>query len=255
MSNKQGEFIWYELMTSDLEAARAFYSAVVGWTIGSSSTIPSADYRLVHAQDADVAGMQQLDDGMIAGGARPIWTGYICVKDVDAVAAAIPAAGGKILMPPRDIPGVGRHAMAADPHGVPFYIMRGFVEDGVSRSFDPEAMGHCSWNELSTPDQNTSMSFYMNLFGWTNPSSMPMGEMGDYRFLFVDDQRIGACMEEANEPAHWRFYFVVPSIANAAEAIKANGGQIISGPHEIPEGGVILIGTDPQGARFGLVAD
>lgn len=253
MTNKQGEFIWYELMTTDIEAARAFYGAVVGWTINDRSDMPGMDYRMIRAADGDVAGLMALDDEMIAGGGRPIWVGYIGVEDVDAIAAAIPSMGGKIYVPPQDIPGVGRFAMAADPHGAPFYIMRGSVEGGVSRSFSADALGHCSWNELSSPDQKTALNFYMGLFGWTNPSSMPMGPMGDYRFLFVDDMRIGASMEQKDQPAEWRFYFTVPSIAAAMEAVTAHGGAIISGPHDVPEGGKIIIGTDPQGARFALV--
>jgi len=252
MSNRHGAFIWYELMTSDIEAARAFYEPVVGWTIGGKSDMPGMDYRMVSAPDGMVGGVMQIDDDMAANGARPVWLGYIGVEDVDATAAAIKWEGGKILVEPRDIPDVGRFAMATDPQGAPFYVMRGFSNE-ASTAFLADAPGHCAWNELSTPDQKGAHAFYEGLFGWTNPDSMPMDEMGDYRFLFVGDERIGATVEQKDRPATWLFYFRVPSIPAAVEAVKARGGTIMMGPHEVPGGDHIVIGGDPQGATFALV--
>jgi uncharacterized protein len=252
MANKQGEYIWYELMTPDIEGARAFYEAVVGWKIGDKSDMPGMDYRMIIAPDAMVGGVLALDKDMIDGGAFPLWIGYIGVDDVDATCEAIKAKGGTIHMGPQTIP-AGRLAMASDPQGAPFYVMRGSVEDGTSTAFAVETDGHCEWNELSTTDQKAAHDFYESLFGWTNPESMPMGEMGDYRFLYVDDLRIGATVEQKDKPARWLHYFHVPSINASVEAVKAGGGSVDMGPHEVPGGGHIIIGTDPQRAQFALV--
>lgn len=253
MGNKQGEFIWYELMTPDLEGARAFYQSVVGWTIGDKSDMPGMDYRMINAPDAMVGGAMEINAEMIANGAKPIWVGYIGVDDVDASVAAIKAAGGAVHMGPTDIAGAGRLAMATDPQGGLFYVMRGAVEDGTSTAFSADAVGHCAWNELWTPDQPAAHEFYESLFGWTNPESMPMGEMGDYRFLYVDDLRIGATVTQKDQPAHWLHYFNVASINAAVDAVKTGGGTVTMGPHEVPGGGHIIVGTDPQGAQFALV--
>lgn len=258
MANKQGEYIWYELMTPDIEGAKAFYQAVVGWTIGDKSDMPGMDYRMIHAPDGMVGGVLALDQHMIDGGALPLWVGYIGVDDVDASAEAIKASGGTVHMGPQDIPGAGRLAMASDPQGAPFYVMRGEPEPGgddTSRVFSPEALGHCAWNELSTTDQKGAHAFYQGLVGWSNPENMPMGEMGDYRFLYVDDLRIGATLEQKDQPARWRYYFVVQSLNASIAAVKAGGGTIDHGPHEVPGGGHIIIGTDPQGAQFALVGE
>ncbi len=252
MSNKQGEFIWYELMTSDLEAARTFYQSVVGWQVGAQSGMPGMDYRMIDAGDGQVGGMMQLDEEMQAAGGKPLWIGYIGVDDVDATAAAIIAAGGQIFVPPTDIPGVGRFAMAADPQGAPFYVMRGAVEGGVSTAFSSERVGHFAWNELSTPDPLAALAFYGELFGWTNPNSMPMGELGEYRFLNVGDLGIGAVEPSKQARATWLHYVHVPSIAQAVKAVEEGGGAILTGPHEVPGGSSIITGTDQQGARFAL---
>lgn len=252
MTNKHGEWLWYELMTPDADAARTFYEAVAGWTIGTKSDQPGMDYRMIDAADGPVAGLLQLDDHMLASGAKPLWIGYVAVDDVDASVQQVTAAGGQIHVPPRDLEGVGRFAMVADPQGTPFYVMRGTVEGGTSTSFAPETPGHCAWNELHTTDQAGAHAFYGKLFGWTQQGNMPMGEMGDYCFLFLGEERFGATMRVPGQP-HWLPYFNVTSINASVDAVKAKGGTIINGPHEVPGGGHIIIGIDPQGAQFALV--
>lgn len=250
--NKQGEHIWFELMTPDLAAARAFYEAVTGWSIGGQASAPGVEYPMISAADGvAIGGMLAIDDDMAAAGMKPTWLGYIGVEDVDATAEAIKAAGGSIFVEPRDIPGYGRFAFAADPQGAPFYIMRG-LPDQRSEAFAPEKIGHAAWAELVTTDQKSAQQFYMGLFGWEQPDVMPMGPMGDYCFLTLGDIRLGATMEAKDRPPLWAYYFHVPSVAKAVDAIKANGGTITNGPHEVPGGGHIVTGIDPQGAQFAL---
>ena len=83
----------------------------------------------------------------------------------------------------------------------------------------------------------------------------PMGEMGEYRFIFANGVRIGGVMRKpAPIPVSmWNFYIGVEDIDRAAEAVSAGGGQIMHGPTEIPGGEYTVSGTDPQGAYFGLV--
>ena len=83
---------------------------------------------------------------------------------------------------------------------------------------------------------------------------MDMGEMGQYRFIDHQGQRIGAlCNACPVAQPHWRYYFRVPSIAAAKAAVEAQGGTIHMGPHQVPTGDWIVIGSDPQGAEFALV--
>jgi hypothetical protein len=248
--NKHGDFIWYELMTPDAEAAVRFYGSVLDWSFGGS-----AEYREIKGSEGHVGGILPLTAGMQAGGARPGWLGYIGVDDVDAAVSAIEAAGGQTHLPPRDIPGVGRFAMVADPQGVPFYVMRG-ASDGTSHAFAAERpmIGHCAWNELSTTDPNAGFAFYSGLFGWTKDGGMDMGPLGKYEFL-RHGPMIGAIMPKMpQQPAPaWSFYFRVADIDAAAAATSAGGGQIMHGPQEIPGGEYSLNALDPQGAAFAMV--
>jgi uncharacterized protein len=254
MPNQHGDFIWYELMTPDAAAAMAFYGAVAGWSFGGSD-----EYHEIKAGDGEmVGGILQLSPEMIAGGAHPGWYGYIAVDDVDASVASIVAAGGKVFMPARDMEGVGRMAMVADPQGAPFYVMKdatGFTSTAFAM-LEPKT-GHCAWNELSSSDPEAAKAFYGAQFGWTKGDEMDMGPMGKYEFLNVSGGRfmLGAVMAKMPEMpvSMWTFYFRVPSIDTALETIKAKGGSIVAEPMEIPGGEFSMVGMDPQGTAFALV--
>jgi len=82
---------------------------------------------------------------------------------------------------------------------------------------------------------------------------MPMGEFGEYRFFANQGTTIGAvCGVMPGGTSGWRYYIRVPSISAAVEAVKANGGTVSMGPHEVPGGDFIIIGNDPQGATYAL---
>lgn len=258
---RTGGFIWYELMTSDPDAAAEFYGPVVGWSI-SPQADPQAggmNYRMIGRSDGGSAGgVLRLSPEMIEGGARSCWLGYIEVDDVDAAVAAATADGGAVQMPATDLP-VGRIAMIADPQGAPIYLMKPIPPagqpDAQSDVFSVDRPQHVRWNELSTSDPDAATAFYTGHFGWTQEGAMPMGELGDYKFIQHEGTAIGAIMRKVPElPASiWTFYIGVDDIDRAAEAIKVQGGKVIMGPHEIPGGEFSLVGIDRLGATFGLV--
>ena len=258
MQNHHGEWIWYELLTSDADAAQAFYEAVVGWTVGQfpGEEEPGAgmDYRiLTGAGGAGAGGLTRLPDGAPM---QPGWHGYIGVHDVDAAVAAIEEAGGQVLMPALTMEGVGRMAFVADPQGVRFYVMKG-ASESPSTAYQRNALGHCAWNELVTADDTAALHFYGTHFGMVKDGAMPMGEMGDYSFLRSAhaQEPFGAVLRQPpGAPARWSFYFRVPDVDAAAEMVRAQGGQVIMGPMDVPGGERIVVCVDPQGASFGLVS-
>ena len=251
--NSQGDFIWYELMTADAEAAAAFYGPVIGWTTALMPGGMERQYRLWQMAGAPVGGLLEMVECKPGGPMPPNWAGYVGVDDVDASVAAILADGGKQFVPPTDIPGVGRFAYVTDPQGVPFYVMRGAI-DQPSDAFSQSAIGHCNWNELAAPDPQAALEFWGKHFGWTKSGAMPMGDDGDYTFVDHAGRTIGAVLKTLNgRPPSFLYYFGVPDIDAAHGAIKDGGGTVAYGPAEIPGGSHIVVATDPQGAWFGLV--
>lgn len=261
MANPLGSFVWYELMTTDPDGARDFYGKVVGWKIAGARD-PQAgglDYRhIVRDDGGSNGGVLGLTKEMCDGGARPCWLGYLSVADVDAAVAAIVADGGKALMPAFDLD-VGRIAMVADPQGVPIYVMAPIppAHDPHASSdvYDRYAVQHISWNELYTPDVDGARAFYAKHFHFEFNDKMPMGPMGDYWFIDHGGETIGAMMQKPPQVpvGMWNLYIRVADIEAAAEAAKANGGQVLNGPMEVPGGDWIINGMDPQGAPFSLV--
>lgn len=254
-----GGYIWYELLTPDADASKRFYEAVVGWTISPQADFPNG-YRMIGRYDGkNAGGMFPITDEMRDHGARPLWLGYLHADDVDAKAAAIKADGGNVHMEPFDIPNVGRVAMVTDPVGVPFYVMKPTPPadnpDAKSDVFDPMKAQHFRWNELSTTDQDGAIAFFGTHFGWTQEGGMPMGDMGDYKFVQADGVGIGAVMPKpAEQPqSGWLHYIGVEDIDRAAAAVSAGGGRLIHDPMEIPGGEFAVAAFDPQGAAFGLV--
>jgi predicted enzyme related to lactoylglutathione lyase len=256
--NPPGDFIWYELMTTDAEGAKAFYDAVVGWNIGEGAE-EYQGYRMINRSDGKFAGgVLPLTDEMTQHGARPTWLGYVNVANVDDAVAAIEKAGGKALMPPFDIPNVGRIAMVADPQGAPFYVMKPIPPAGQEKQasdvFSLDQPQRVSWNELSTSDPAAARKFYGEQFGWGSDDFMDMGELGEYRFIDHHGVRLGAlCGVMQGQQPKWRYYFRVPSVSAAKDIAEQKGGTVHMGPHQVPTGNYIVIGTDPQGAEFALV--
>ena len=255
MSENPGRFIWYELITSDVDAAAKFYSTVVGWT-AKPSTNPDMDYRAWAMGDVMVGGLMAMPAPAADQGMRPLWLGYISVPNVDDSVAKITAAGGALDMPAFDIPHVGRIAMVRDPQGAAFYVMTPLASlgDQQSTAFSPGTPGHCGWNELHAQNWQTAFDFYSTQFGWQKSTAMDMGAMGTYQLFNAGTHDIGGMMNSPNFPRPiWLYYFCVEDIDAAKQRSEEAGGKTLNGPHEVPGGSWIIQGQDPQGAMFALV--
>lgn len=247
-----GSFVWYELMTTDTPAAEAFYRAVVGWKAQDSGH-PDTRYTLLKAGDRQVAGLMELPAEAAEAGARPGWTGYVGVGDVDAATARAAAAGGAVHHLPTDIPNVGRFAMVSDPQGTAFVL---FTPNGEALApLAPMTPGSVGWHELHTTDWQAAFAFYAAQFGWTRGDSLDMGPMGIYQLFATGGAPVGGMLNNTALPRPaWLYYFSVEAIDAATARIGAQGGQVLMGPHEVPGGAWTVQAKDSQGAMFALVA-
>lgn len=111
---RHGAFSWSELMTSDLEAAKAFYTQLFGWTL-EDMQMEGMTYTVIKAGEREVGGMMATPPE--AEGTPPMWGTYVTVDDVDSVARTAAQLGAALVVEPRDIPGVGRFCVIRDPQG------------------------------------------------------------------------------------------------------------------------------------------
>ncbi len=125
MENKyslHGAFSWCELLTTDTDAAKCFYNTLFNWTLESApNSLPGEDYTLVKCAGQHIGGMMAIPPG--AEGISPNWGIYVTVDDVDATAKLAVEMGGKICMPPQNIPEVGRFCVLQDPQGAVFNVI------------------------------------------------------------------------------------------------------------------------------------
>jgi predicted enzyme related to lactoylglutathione lyase len=245
MTQHNGRFVWYDLMSPDAGASMAFYCDVVGWTASEAGPMHPG-YSLLHAPSGMAGGVNQ------SAGKRLGWHGYVAVGDLEAKAAQAADLGGQVLMPPQDIPDVGRFALVADPQGAVLVLFRpNMLGDSIP---DPMLPGRVGWNELLVADWESAFPFYEAMFGWTKGNPIDMGPMGIYQLFAAGGTVIGGMMSMPSAPPAWRYYFSVPALDAALARVVAAGGQVTNGPMEVPGGAWVLNGTDPFGTSFALVA-
>jgi hypothetical protein len=116
-SKKHGVFSLNELITTDLTSAKEFYSEMFGWTFTETKTIYGNPYLLIHKEGTMVGGIM-LKDGNVPDDVTPCWDPYITVDDIDASAKRVEKLGGEVILPPTDIPKVGRFCVIKDPQGI-----------------------------------------------------------------------------------------------------------------------------------------
>lgn len=156
-------------------------------------------------------------------------------------------------VPPRDIPNIGRFSVIADPQSAAFALFKP-LDSCEDQPVELGTPGRVGWHELLAADWEQALAFYNELFGWQKADAMDMGAMGTYQLFSAGGPAIGGMFTKPPMvPArHWLYYFTVGDIDAAVERVKAGGGEILNGPMEVPGGGWIIQGKDPQGAMFAL---
>jgi predicted enzyme related to lactoylglutathione lyase len=247
-------FKWYELMTTDTDAAITFYRRVIGWE-AKDSGLPGPAYTILSVGASGVGGVLRLTQEMCEGGACPCWVGYIAVDDVDAYAARVTAAGGKVIREPADIAGVLRFAVVADPYGAAFVLFRGMSPQAMVPA-TAGMQGTIGWHELHAGDGVGAFAFYSRLFGWTKADTLDMGPMGVYQTFAAGGEAVGGMMTRVPEmPATtWLYYIYVDGIDAAVARATEAGGKLLMGPHPVPGGQWIAQLLDPQGAMFAMMS-
>jgi len=248
-TSPRGRFVWYDLMTTDAAGAAAFYRQVAGWgtQVWEGSPTP---YMMWTVQGTPIGGLMQLGS---TAGAVPFWLGYVAVPDVDASAKQAEALGGKVLSAPRDIPEVGRFAVIADPQGAAIAIFT--PRDAPPAPDGAPNVGEFSWHELTTTDHVKAYDFYQQLFGWEKTREFDMGEMGVYQVYGRGGQTLGGMWTKPKgdaAPTSWLYYIRVPNTDQAAARVTELGGQVVSGPMDVPSGDRVAQCLDPQGAAFAV---
>ncbi len=118
---QHGAFSWNELMTSDMDAAKAFYSELLGWTM-EDIACEGVPYSMIKVGEQELGGIMTIPTE--AAGMPPMWGSYVTVDDIALCVKKTQELGGKIIMPPREIPDVGHFCVIQDPQGATLNLIQ-----------------------------------------------------------------------------------------------------------------------------------
>ena len=244
-----GQFIWYELTTPDVDAAKKFYPRFTGWGTQAFDN----DYTMWTTGGVPMAGLFRLSDEMRQQGVPPNWMPYVESDNVDETVAKAASLGGRLVYGPDDIPGTGRFAVLQDPQGATFGV---YKSSGRTSGWDGTAVvGRFSWHELMTTDREAALTFYRALFGWEKNGEMDMGGGEMYSLYGHGEQMYGGMFNATGDMAgmhpFWLVYIHVKDVGDAVAAATKAGATVHRPQMDIP-GGSIAILADPQGAGFAL---
>jgi hypothetical protein len=252
MTDSHGHFVWYELLTTDMAAAKAFYAKVVGWSAHDAST-PGMAYTLLSVGESVLGGVMILPEAARRTGAQPRWLGYVAVDDVEAAVVRLRQLGGAVHIPPADIPGIGRFAVVADPQSATLALIKP-AEPAQAPAGELDRPGRVGWHELLAATGETAFPFYGALFAWRK-GEPEVEATGIYQPFFAGTEIIGGMFTKPKFVAipFWLYYFNVGDMAAAVENVHAGGGKVLEGPVDMPGGSRVARCEDPQGAMFALM--
>jgi predicted enzyme related to lactoylglutathione lyase len=251
MMNLDGRFVWHELWTTDTAAAADFYHQLLGWTYYDHTMDDGQVYKMPTVAGKQFGGLVTLPDG---ASSVAHWIGYVAVADVDATAARAVDLGATLLMPPADIPNVGRFAKIADPAGAALFLFKSAGPE-MEEPPPPPVAGMFCWDELQVAAPAASGEFYTALFGW----SCTPGDLADrgYMLFKLNGEDVAGAMPailESNAMNAWMHYILVDDLDGTASRIESRGGQIIMAPATIEGVGCFFVASDPTGAVIAFFA-
>jgi predicted enzyme related to lactoylglutathione lyase len=224
-------FFHYQLRTTDVPAAKAFYASLLG---------------------EGVADIEPLPKQAIEHGAPAHWLGHIGVDDVEQAARAFAERGATQLGPVVPARGGGKVAVFRDPGGAVVALA------SRTTANHPSPKPDVIWHQLHAGNVSQTASTYCDLFGWHVAGQRDHGEHGVHReFAWgPGDPCIGSAVDVAGRSgvhSHWLFHFQVPSLEAAVAKVRSAGGVVLE-PTKLENGDRLAMCEDPQGAAFMLHA-
>lgn len=243
-----GEFVWFDMMTTDLEKSLAFYKGLFPeWDIQAQEVAPGFVYHMIHIGGRKTGGFVPME----GEGPPTHWISYVSVEDCDAAIEKAESMGAKTLVPAFSAPGVGRMAVMSDPSGAYFKPM------ALDEPMDPKtkAPGDFIWLELATPKLDEMEQFYGQLFGWSfNRVEMAPGE--PYLLANIGELEIAGMMNpQEGMPAMWVPYIETGGVDERHKKAVELGATTIVPPSDIPNVGRFAYLQDPCGAFVAIFED
>jgi predicted enzyme related to lactoylglutathione lyase len=242
-----GKVIWNDLITDDLDAARAFYGALFGWTFEHSSG-KGGRYLLARSGKVYVAGIVEV---RARKGATKMsrWLPYVSVDNLDGSLAKASAAGARMAVAASNV-NFGRVAAIIDPEGAVLGLARSNIGDPDDATTAP-GLGRIVWTELLANDPGVAAHFYGDVVGYDANTIARRG--GQYTMLSHGGKnRSGVVKNPTNAAPVWLTYFGVDDAVAAEGRVRALGGAVVVRAAQQLREGTMAVVTDPTGALLVL---
>jgi hypothetical protein len=242
-----GKVIWNDLITDDLDATRAFYGALFGWTFEHSSG-KGGRYLLARLGDVYVAGIVEVKSKNRAQKLSR-WLPYVSVGNVDGAISIASAGGATVAVQALDV-SFGRVAAIIDPQGAVIGLAQSRIGDPDDATTSP-GLGRVVWTELLANDTDAAARFYRDVIGYEPSTISRRG--GQYTMLAQGGKnRAGLLKNPTDAKPVWLTYFGVDDAVAAMGRLEALGGAVVAPASlKLREGTMALV-TDPTGALFVL---
>lgn len=244
----EGVPCWVDVGVDDMDKARRFYGALLGWEIPEGSP-EFMGYTSCTKDGRRVAGMAP----KMSSEQPTVWMTYLSVTDLDATLGKVREQGGQVVSEAMDISDMGRMGLAIDPGGAGV----GFWQSGTHTGFElTDEPGSVTWNENFSRAWKANQDFYAGVLGWEYDDISEDGF--EYAVFKVEGRPAGGIGQMGEDwpdlPPYWSTYFKVADTDEACAELKRLGGTVLREPWDTPFGRMAAV-TDDQGASFMLMAD
>lgn len=240
-----GKFVWYDLITEDLDASMRFYEELFGWTYEDGPARGGGRYVVARDGDTYVAGLLEVAP-RADGRNQSRWLPYLSVDDVDDALARGVAAGATVAVGARDV-ALGRVAAIVDSEGAVVGLARSDIGDPDDTTTRP-GVGRTVWTELLANDPTRAAAFYRALADYNVREIARRG--GQYTILASDGVERAGILEKPSPEitSTWLTHFGVSDPGAAGEQAKRLGGELILPASSDLRDGTMAVVTDPAGA-------
>ena len=233
---------WIDYGAADVEAAKAFYAELLGWTYAGGSP-EFGGYLTCMRGDHAAAGMSPQQDPADP----PRWTTYFASDDAQATAERITAAGGTLVVPPHEVGPMGTMLVARDPEGHPFNVWQAGQQKGCGVYNEPGAL---VWNEAAVEDVAAAQAFYSAVFDFRFDE---IEGMDGYATFTTGEQPLGGLTGVTpGGTTGWSTCFAVDSADRAVATAEKGGAKVTMAATDSPYGRFAVL-EDPWGAAFSVM--
>jgi len=239
---------WQDLMTSDVERAKAFYGEVFGWSTNDPAP-EFGGYTNFTKGGKLVAGLMP---AMPEGGVANVWSIYLRVADARATTKHAQETGSAVIADAMDVGDLGTMAVISDPSNA----VIGMWQPGEHKGFEVYGEpGTPAWWELHTRDYDKSLKWYQEVFDWKTRTE---GDTPEFRYTTMVDGEMqwAGVMDDSKTlppemPSYWTVYFASESADDTLAKITKLGGSVMMPAQNTPYGR-LAVAADPMGAAFSI---